>query len=172
MVLTHIPAWIVYPGDLWVIGYRRKSMCSSDLHSVRLSLPSVSRLISPNLLNSRVLLEGTLVVYGGPAHRSASSENDINFLALISTYREGRRRGDDPEVQIIGPGTTANYFLELDSKIQWPESWSSVQDERTRALSLGNHKYAVQKADSCRWMLFTQKINCIEIRNGIVMNDR
>lgn len=92
-------------------------MCSSELHSVHLSLPSVSRLISPNLLNSRVLLEGTLVVYGGPAHRSASSENDINFLALISTYREGRR-GEDPVVQIIGPGTTANYFLELDSKIQ------------------------------------------------------
>lgn len=49
-------------------------MYSSELHSVHLSFPSVSRLMSSNLIKSRVILEGTLVMYGGPAHRSASSE--------------------------------------------------------------------------------------------------
>lgn len=43
--------------------------------------------------------------------------NDINSLALTSIYRGGRR-GDDPVIQTLGPGTTVNYFLELDSKIQ------------------------------------------------------
>lgn len=93
-------------------------MYSSELHSVHLSFPSVSRLMSSNLIKSRVLLEGTLVGQPTDQHQV---RNGINSLALTSIYRGGRR-GDDPVIQTLGPGTTVNYFLELDSKIQWSES--------------------------------------------------
>lgn len=123
-----------------------KNMYSSELHRAHPSLlkfPSVLSLISSNLLSSRVLkslsLTGTPAGYGGSAHRSMSSEKWILWV-VTSVYRGGRRRGDDPMVQIIEPGTTADYFLESDRKIQWSGSWSIMQDDRPPGWSLGNRR--------------------------------
>lgn len=101
-----------------------KDTHSSKLYGVHLSLPkfpSVLSLTSFNLFSSRVpyitlSLKGTGMV-GQPSDEQ-QVRNDINSLALTSAYRWGRRREDDPGVQTIGPGTTAGYFPELDSKIQ------------------------------------------------------